>query len=78
MIIPYHELSAEALQALLEDFVTRDGTDYGWVEMSMQEKAEHLLVLLKKGDLLISYNDELQSCGLVTKEAVAKSSFDDD
>ena len=74
MIIPYNELSEVALQALIEDFVTRDGTDYGQVEMSMQEKADHLLALLKKGELLISYNDELQSCGLVTKQELRKSS----
>lgn len=78
MIIPYNELSAEALQALIEDFVTRDGTDYGLVEMSMQEKSAYLLDLLKKGDLLITYNDELQSCGLVTKEEAVSSSFQDD
>lgn len=78
MIIPYQELSEEALQALIEDFVTRDGTDYGLVEMSTQEKSGYLLALLKKGDLLITYNDELQSCGLVTKEEVANPSFQDD
>ena len=72
MIIPYHELSEDALQALVEDFVTRDGTDYGEVEMSMQEKSAYLLALLKKGDLLITYIEELQSCGLVTKEEVAR------
>ena len=68
MIIPYNELSEEALQALIEDFVTRDGTDYGQDEMSVQEKAERLLVLLKTGEMLISYNEESESCGLVTKE----------
>jgi len=68
MIIPYSELSAEALQALIEDFVTRDGTDYGQDEMSMQEKAAHLLALLKKDELLITYNEETQTCGLVTRE----------
>lgn len=70
MIIPYQKLSQEALQALIEDFVTRDGTDYGEVEMSMQDKSAHLIALIKKGDLLITYDDELQSCGLVTKEEV--------
>ena len=68
MIIPYNELSEEALHDLIEDFVTRDGTDYGQAEMSMQEKAEHLLALLKTGELMISYNEESQSCGLVNKE----------
>jgi len=72
MIIPYNQLSEEALQALIEDFVTRDGTDYGWEDMSTQEKAEHLLAQLRSGKLLISYNQELQSCGLVTKETLEK------
>ena len=74
MIIPYRELSDEALQALLEDFVTRDGTDYGTVEKSMQDKVDHLLVLLKKGELFISYDEKLDSCGLVTKQEAARSS----
>ncbi len=68
MIIPYNELSEDALQALIEDFVTRDGTDYGQDEMSRQEKSAHLLELLKTGELLISYNEESETCGLVTKE----------
>jgi len=72
MIVPYNELSAEALQALVEDFVTRDGTDYGWEEMSMEEKVGHLLTLLKSGNLLISYNEETRSCGLVTRETLDK------
>jgi len=68
MIIPYSELSEEVLQALIEDFVTRDGTDYGWEEMSRQEKAAHLLALLNTGELLVSYSEDTQSCGLLTKE----------
>ena len=71
MIIPYSELSEDALHALIEDFVTRDGTDYGEDEMSMQDKAAHLLALLKAGELLISYNEESHSCGLVTKDEVS-------
>jgi len=70
MIIPFSELSTDALHALIEDFVTRDGTDYGDQEMSMQDKAAHLLALLESGELLISYNEESQSCGLVTKEEI--------
>jgi len=72
MIVPYKALSEYALQALIEDFVTRDGTDYGFDEMSTQEKTAHLLVLLETEDLLISYNEETESCGLVTKEELSK------
>jgi uncharacterized protein YheU (UPF0270 family) len=73
MIIPYDELSEDALQALIEDFVTRDGTDYGEDEKSMQEKAEHLLALLKAGDLLITYNEVTNDCGLVTKDELTNN-----
>ena len=72
MIIPYSELSDEALQALIEDFVTREGTDYGQDEMSRQEKSAHLFALLKTGDLLITYNDDTQTCGLVAREEIEK------
>ncbi len=72
MIIPYKDLSEDALQALIEDFVTRDGTDYGRHEMSMQEKSAYLLNLLDKGELLISYNEDMQTCGLVTREELAR------
>ena len=65
MIIPYDELSEHALQSLIDDFVTRDGSDYGLEEMSRQEKAAQLLVALKSGEMLISYDDETESCGLV-------------
>ena len=72
MIIPYNELTLEALQALIEDFVTRDGTDYGQDEMRMQDKAAHLLALLKTGELSITFNEDTQSCGIVTREELSK------
>ncbi len=36
--VPYDQLSPEALQGVIEEFVTRDGTDYGEL-IAMQEKA---------------------------------------
>ena len=72
LIVPYNELSPDTLQALIEDFVTRDGTDYGHDEKSRQDKAEHLLTLLKAGKLLITYNENTETCGLVTKEEYQK------
>ena len=78
MIIPYNELSDEALRALIEDFVTRDGTDYGVAEISMQEKATQVLGLLKTGKLLISYNQVSQTCGLVSREEFDKKGIADE
>ena len=78
MLIPYTELSEDALLGLIEDFVTREGTDYGDVEMSRQEKAQQLLALLKSGELLISYNEDTETCGLVPRDQASKAGLDDD
>lgn len=36
--VSYTELSAEALRGVVEEFVTRAGTDYGAVERSLDQK----------------------------------------
>ncbi len=38
MIIPHQELSPEALQGLIEEFVTRDGADYGERDTPLEDK----------------------------------------
>jgi uncharacterized protein YheU (UPF0270 family) len=36
--VPYGELSAELLNAVIESFVLREGTDYGEREFSLEDK----------------------------------------
>jgi hypothetical protein len=38
IIIPYQNLSPEALPGVIEEFVTRDGTDYGLIEVTTEQK----------------------------------------
>ena len=40
--IPYELLSPDALTGVLENFVLREGTDYGAVELSFEEKVGRL------------------------------------
>ena len=68
MIIPHHELSPEAMQGIIEDFVTRDGTDYGEVETPLQVKIDHVKNQLDKGHCFILYDTELQSTVIVPKD----------
>jgi uncharacterized protein YheU (UPF0270 family) len=37
-IIPVDKLSAEALNGVIKEFISRDGTDYGEVEASAEKK----------------------------------------
>ncbi|MCR6649981.1 MAG: YheU family protein [Cellvibrionaceae bacterium] len=68
MIIPPQSLSAEALQGVMEEFISRDGTDYGEQELSLQAKVERLKPQVLRGDVLIVF-DEAQECvTLMTQE----------
>ena len=49
MIIPHDRLSQEALQGLIEEFVTRDGTDTGYTDGSLDENVEMVIRQLKRG-----------------------------
>ena len=67
MKIPYQNLSPEALQGLIEEFIAREGTDYGDIEINFETKVKQLMSQLKLGTIEIAYDSETQSCTLITK-----------
>ncbi|MBW2603495.1 MAG: YheU family protein [Deltaproteobacteria bacterium] len=73
MIIPYGKLSPEALQALIEEFVTRDGTDTGYVKKSLENDVAMVKKQLKRGDVLIVYDQSTKTCNIVQKDHLEKS-----
>ncbi|MGM0654359.1 MAG: YheU family protein [Thermodesulfobacteriota bacterium] len=60
--IPYDQLSPEALQGVVEEFVTRDGTDYGETEISLETKIDQVRAQLKNGKAVIIFDQETESC----------------
>lgn len=66
--IPWQKLSPEALQGLLEELVTRDGTDYGEVEFSTEQKVEHLRTALEKNRATIAFSPETESWSIVSRD----------
>ncbi len=68
MLIPHQQLSAEALQSLIEDVVTRDGTDYGEIETALAVKVAQVKRQLDQGVLVIFFNSEDDSIAIVPKE----------
>ncbi len=53
--VPHAELAEATLRALAEEFVTRDGTDYGQSEKSLDEKVAGLMRQLELGKARIVY-----------------------
>ncbi len=59
--IPHTQLTHEALHGLIEEFVTRDGTDYGEVEISQKTKIAQVLAQLDSGKAVIVFDQESQT-----------------
>ncbi|MEK8079555.1 YheU family protein [Pseudomonas sp. XK-1] len=71
MLIPFHLLEADTLTRLIEDFVTRDGTDNG-DETPLHTRIERVRHALDKGQAVIVFDPESQQCQLALRRDVPK------
>ncbi len=76
MIIPYQQVSPDALRGLIEEFITREGTDYGWEETSLERKVQQVQVQLERGDVVIVFDAATETVSLLP-ERVAREQPDD-
>ncbi len=58
------DLSPEALRRLVEEFVTRDGTDYGTVERGVEEKIAQVLAQLRSGEARLVFDPETETANI--------------
>ena len=63
--IPFQQLSGDALTGVIDDFILREGTDYGNLEASLEKKREDVLRQLKNGRAKIVFEPETESITLV-------------
>lgn len=68
--IPYQQLSQDALQGVIQEFVNREGTDYGLIELSFDEKCQQLLSEIQSGRAVIVFDHQTQSVGVMPKDQV--------
>ena len=62
MRIPHTNLSPATLRAVVQEFVTRDGTDYSIVE----RRVENVLRQLEAGRVELQFDDQTETCNIVT------------
>lgn len=65
MKIPWQQLDPPVLYALLEEFVTRDGTDYGFDEVGTETKIQQLKQQLKQGNAVLVWDSETESSNII-------------
>jgi uncharacterized protein YheU (UPF0270 family) len=66
--VPHDQLSPEALQGVIEEFVTRDGTDYGEVEIPLETKIAQVLAQLKSGKAVIVFDQKSETCTILKSD----------
>ena len=73
IIIPYEKLSTEALEGLIEEFVTRDGTDTGYEKKSLVNDVAMVKRQLKRGDAVIVYDNSTKTSNIFSRDHLKKS-----
>ena len=72
--VPYTQLSADALQGVIESFVLREGTEYGERDFTLAEKRLHVMHQLERGEAQIMFDPQSQSVDIVvTQKTGARS-----
>ncbi|WP_323843833.1 YheU family protein [Microbulbifer magnicolonia] len=72
MIIPFRQLDPDTLQNLLEEYATRDGTDYGEREVGLADKVASLRRQLQSGEVVIWFEPGEESVNLVLARDIPK------
>ena len=65
--VPAQRLQDEVLQALLEEYASRDGTDYGEEEVTLTAKVQALQTQLRSSDLCILYDADSEQWDLLPR-----------
>jgi uncharacterized protein YheU (UPF0270 family) len=66
--VPPARLEPGVLQALLEEYASRDGTDYGERELSLAQKEGELRRQLSDGALMLLYDTETETWDLLERD----------
>ncbi|MDG2958146.1 YheU family protein [Exercitatus varius] len=69
MIIPWQSLEEETLKNIAESFVLREGTDYGFEELSLEQKVNNLLSLIRSGSAVIVWSELHETIDIKDKDS---------
>lgn len=70
MIVPWQELEPDTLDNLIQEFVSRDGTDYGEQEYSLADKVSQVRRALAKGEAILIFSEHTGLCNIVPADQV--------
>ena len=65
--ITHDRLPPETLRRLIEEFVSREGTDYGPGDYDLASKVRDVMRQLARGEAAVAFDPRLQSATIVSK-----------
>lgn len=66
--IPWESLSGDALQGVIEEYVTREGTEYGLHEIPLERKVAQVRRQLERSEAQILFDPASGSCHIVPRD----------
>lgn len=75
IVVPYQKLSADALDGILEDFVGREGTDYGDYDYSLSDKKAQVLAQLQSGQATLLFDPVQQTCHIEITDVLRRQGW---
>ena len=64
-IVPVNKLSTKALRGVIEEFISRCGTDYGEIEASLETSFMQVKNKLQNGSAVLVFDDGTETTNLL-------------
>ena len=71
--IPIESLDRSIIVSIIEEFVLREGTDYGAYEVNFQSKIDEIYRKLESDEYSISYDESTESCTIIANVSLDKN-----
>lgn len=65
MRVPMDSLPAEVLQRVVEEFVTRGGTDDGQIDATLEQRVAQVMNQLRRGQAALEWDAESESVNII-------------
>lgn len=63
--IPIERLNAQTLRGIIEDFVLREGTEYGLREYTLEEKVQQVRLKLERKEAQVVFEMDSGTCNIL-------------
>ena len=71
IVVPWRELSPDALLGVIDEYVTREGTEYGSSDVPLETKRAQVRRQLDEGVVVVLFDAKTRSTNIVTTESLA-------